>query len=154
MAKIYSTLTTRGRFVSNEKQEMSQRHVCFNVNELALRAAEVVGAKICVNIAKYRDSMYNKSMLLTMNDDSRVVAKVPNPNASLPYWTTASEVVTIDFVSSTSRLLVFVSCLRTDIRSATFLTSPSPKSWLSVLRLMKIRLGQNTSSWKRFQGCN
>ncbi|KAF5846456.1 hypothetical protein GGP41_003881 [Bipolaris sorokiniana] len=97
MAKIYSTLTTRGRFVSNEKQEMSQRHVCFNVNELALRAAEVVGAKICVNIAKYRDSMYNKSMLLTMNDDSRVVAKVPNPNASLPYWTTASEVVTIDF---------------------------------------------------------
>lgn len=103
---------TRCRFVNNEKQETSQRHVRFNVNELARRAADVVSAKTYMNVAKYPDSMYNKSMLLIINNRSRVVVKVPNPNAGLPYWITASEVATMDFVSSISRLWVFVSCLQ------------------------------------------
>lgn len=78
---------------------MSQRYVRFNVNELARCAAEAVGARSCVGISKYPDGMYNKSMLLTMDNGSRVVAKVPNPNAGLPHFTTASEVATMDFVS-------------------------------------------------------
>lgn len=96
---------TRGRFVCNEKHEMSQRHVRFDVNELARCAADAVGAKTCVSVAKYPDGMYNKSMLLTMDDGSQVVAKVPNPNAGLPHYTTASEVATMDFVSSSSYLV-------------------------------------------------
>ncbi|RMZ79462.1 hypothetical protein DV738_g3395, partial [Chaetothyriales sp. CBS 135597] len=76
---------------------MSQRHVRFNVNELARCAAEAIGAKSCVNIEKYPDGMYNKTMLLTMDNGSQVVAKVPNPNAGLPHFTTASEVATMDF---------------------------------------------------------
>jgi hypothetical protein len=90
---------TRGRFICNEKHEMSQRHVRFNVNELAHCAAEAVGAKACVSVVKYPEGMYNKSMLFTMDDGSQVVAKVPNPNAGLPHFTTASEVATMDFVS-------------------------------------------------------
>jgi len=89
---------TRGCFVCNEEYEMSQRHVRFNVNELARRAAEAIGAKSCVSIEKYPDGMYNKSMLLTMDDGSQVVAKVPNPNAGIPHFTTTSEVATMDFV--------------------------------------------------------
>ncbi|XP_014556221.1 hypothetical protein COCVIDRAFT_38092 [Bipolaris victoriae FI3] len=73
------------------------RHVRFNVNELARRAADVVSAKTYMNVAKYPDSMYNKSMLLIINNRSRVVVKVPNPNAGLPHWITASEVATMDF---------------------------------------------------------
>ncbi|KAH5006440.1 hypothetical protein HBI81_197980 [Parastagonospora nodorum] len=88
---------TRGRFVHNDEHEMSRRHVRFNVNELARCVAEAVGAKACMNISKYLDGMYNKSMLLTMNDGSRVVAKVPNPNAGLPHLATASEVATMAF---------------------------------------------------------
>lgn len=91
---------TRGRFVCNEQHEMSQRHVRFNVNELARCAAEAVGAKTCVSISKYPDGMYNKSMLLTMDNGSQVVAKVPNSNAGLPHFTTASEAATMEFVSS------------------------------------------------------
>ena len=37
-------------------------------------------------------------MLLTMEDGTEVVAKVPNPNAGQPHFTTASEVATMDFV--------------------------------------------------------
>ena len=79
---------------------MFQRHIKFNVNELARVAAEAVGAKICVGIEKYPDGMYNKAMLLTMDNGTQVVAKVPNPNAGKPHFTTASEVATMDFVSS------------------------------------------------------
>lgn len=89
---------TRGRFVQNEKYEMSQRHVSFNVNELARIAAEAIGSSICVSVEKYPDGMYNKAMLLTMEDGTQVVAKVPNPNAGKPHFTTASEVATMDFV--------------------------------------------------------
>ncbi|KAF2866862.1 hypothetical protein BDV95DRAFT_679593 [Massariosphaeria phaeospora] len=72
---------TRGRFVCDERHEMTQRHVRFNVDELARCAAVAVGAKSCTNIEKYPNGMYNKSMLLTMDDGSQVVARVPNPNA-------------------------------------------------------------------------
>ncbi|KAF2275182.1 uncharacterized protein EI97DRAFT_420759 [Westerdykella ornata] len=89
---------TRGRFISDEEFELSQRHIRFNVNELAKCAAEAVGAKSCVDVEKYPDGMYNKAMLLTMDDGTQVVAKVPNPNAGLPHFTTASEVATMDFV--------------------------------------------------------
>jgi len=68
---------TRGRFVPNEQYELSQRHVHFAVDELARIAAESVGAKSCVNIEKYPDGMYNRAMLLTMNDGNQVVVKVP-----------------------------------------------------------------------------
>ncbi|TVY87186.1 Altered inheritance of mitochondria protein, mitochondrial [Lachnellula willkommii] len=88
---------TRGRFVCDEAYEMSQRHVRFNVNELARLAAQAVGAKSCISISKYPDGMYNKAMLLTMNNGTQVVAKVPNPNAGKPHFTTASEVATMDF---------------------------------------------------------
>lgn len=89
---------TRGRFVFDEAYELSQRQIRFNVNELARCATEATRAKSCINIKKYPDGMFNKSMLLTMDNGSQVVAKVPNPNAGIPHFTTASEVATMDFV--------------------------------------------------------
>ena len=44
--------------------------------------------------------MYNKALLLTMDDGTQAVAKVPNPNAGRPHFTTASEVATMDFSST------------------------------------------------------
>jgi hypothetical protein len=84
---------------------MSQRHVQFNVTELARVAADAVGSNACVGIEKYPDGMYNKAMLLTMDDGTQVVAKVSNPNAGKPHFTTASEVATIDFVCSLSTIV-------------------------------------------------
>ncbi len=89
---------TRGRFVSNEQYEMSERYVRFNLQELARVAANAVGSKCCIEINKYPDGLYNKALLLTMDDGTQVVAKVPNPNAGRPHYTTASEVATMEFV--------------------------------------------------------
>lgn len=50
-------------------------------------------------IIKYREGQYNKAFLLTFNDGTDVVAKLPNPNAGPNVLTTASEFATMDYVS-------------------------------------------------------
>jgi hypothetical protein len=90
---------TRGRFVDNEEHELSQRHRTFNVTELARQAAYVTQADRCVSIRKYSDGMYNRVLLLSMDNGKEVVAKIPNPNSGQPHFTTASEVATMKFVS-------------------------------------------------------
>lgn len=89
---------TRGRFVRDEASEMARRSIHFNVDELALVEASAVGSTACVKFEKYLDGMYNKAFLLTMDNGVQVVAKLPNPNAGRPHFTTASEVATMEFV--------------------------------------------------------
>ncbi|KAL3419984.1 hypothetical protein PVAG01_08483 [Phlyctema vagabunda] len=76
---------------------MARRCVKFDMNELARIAAAAMGSENCVHVEKYPDGMYSKAFLLTMDNDKQVVAKVPNPNAGLAHFTTASEVATMDF---------------------------------------------------------
>jgi hypothetical protein len=82
-----------------EADQIARRHIRFNMNELVRIATESVGAKDCVAVEKCPDGMYNKSFVLTMDEGQEVIVKVPNPNAGIPYFTTASEVATMDFVS-------------------------------------------------------
>lgn len=91
---------TRGRFVVDEAENLRKREIRFDLNELVRVAADSVGAAQCISIKKYPDGMFNKAFLMTMDDGREVVAKVPNPNAGVPHFTTASEVATMDFVSS------------------------------------------------------
>ncbi|KAJ5571061.1 phosphotransferase enzyme family protein [Penicillium sp. DV-2018c] len=67
------------------------------MNRLARVAADSVGASRCISIKKYPDGMFNKAFLMSMDDGREVIAKVPNPNAGVPHFTTASEVATMDF---------------------------------------------------------
>ena len=89
---------TRGRFMVNEEENLRARELRFDMNKLARVAADSIGAKQCMSITKYPDGMFNKAFLMSMEDGREVVAKVPNPNAGVPHFTTASEVATMDFV--------------------------------------------------------
>ncbi|CCE28838.1 uncharacterized protein CPUR_02527 [Claviceps purpurea 20.1] len=88
---------TRGRFVRDEEHELALRRREFNVGELARRAARAVQADRCLSIKKFTDGMYNRALLLCMDNGKEVVAKIPNPNAGQPHFTTASEVATMKF---------------------------------------------------------
>ncbi|KAK2799194.1 hypothetical protein FQN51_007023 [Onygenales sp. PD_10] len=88
---------TRGRFLIDEASQIARRRVRFNMDGLASVAAASVGARHCVNIEKCPDGLYNKAYILTMDNGKEVIAKIPNPNAGIPYYTTASEVATMDF---------------------------------------------------------
>lgn len=84
----------------DEAENLRKREVQFDMNELATIAADSVGAAQCTSIKKYPDGMFSKAFLLSMDNGQEVVAKVPNPNAGVPHFTTASEVATMDFVST------------------------------------------------------
>ncbi|KAF2241906.1 phosphotransferase enzyme family protein [Trematosphaeria pertusa] len=88
---------TRGRFIIDEVENLRKREIRFDLNRLASVAADSVGAAQCISIKKYPDGMFNKAFLMSMDDGREVVAKVPNPNAGIPHFTTASEVATMDF---------------------------------------------------------
>ncbi|KAE8149487.1 phosphotransferase enzyme family protein [Aspergillus avenaceus] len=89
---------TRGRFLVEEAKNLKSRETKFDLNRLARVAADSVGATQCISIKKYPDGMFNKAFLMTMDNGREVVSKVPNPNAGIPHFTTASEVATMDFV--------------------------------------------------------
>lgn len=83
----------------DEAENLRKREIKFDLNRLARVAADSVGAARCIAIKKYPDGMFNKAFLMSMDDGREVIAKVPNPNAGIPHYTTASEVATMDFVS-------------------------------------------------------
>ncbi|KGO48060.1 Aminoglycoside phosphotransferase [Penicillium expansum] len=62
-----------------------------NLSWLAKVATNSVGAAQCISIRKYPDGMFNKTFLMTMEDGREFVAKVHNPNAGYPHFTTAGE---------------------------------------------------------------
>jgi hypothetical protein len=95
------------------------RYRHFNIQELlavAARSADIDAKRctaprflqriVCVitssgtHMMKYREGLYNTTFLLTFNNGSEVVAKLPNPNAGPKVLTIASEVATMDYVSS------------------------------------------------------
>lgn len=82
----------------DETENLRQREIRFDLNRLASVAADSVGAAQCISIEKYPDGMFNKAYLMCMDNGQEVVAKVPNPNAGVPHFTTASEVATMNFV--------------------------------------------------------
>ena len=89
---------TSGRWLWDKPAQLSRPFVPFNMAELARIAARSIGASSCVEIKKVPEGNFNKAFLLTMNDGNEVIAKVPNPNAGRPYFTSASVVATMDFV--------------------------------------------------------
>ncbi|MCJ1224209.1 hypothetical protein MMC12_000853 [Toensbergia leucococca] len=61
------------------------------MNELARIATLTVSSTSCVEVQKLPEGNFNKTFLLTMNDGKQIVARVPNPNAGISHYTTASE---------------------------------------------------------------
>lgn len=51
-----------------------------------------------MKVLKCLEGSFNKALLLTMDNGTEVMAKLPNPNAGPAFYTTASEVATHHFV--------------------------------------------------------
>lgn len=139
---------------------MSQRHVKFNMNQLALISAQAVGAASCVSIKKYPDGMYNKAFLMTMCNGTEVVAKVPNPNAGLPHLTTASQVASMEFArevcgTPAPRVLAWSSKSRENTVGAEYIIMEKINGvllssiWLSMSVEKKTKILKKLSSYQQ-----
>ncbi|KAL8868093.1 MAG: hypothetical protein Q9174_005223, partial [Haloplaca sp. 1 TL-2023] len=91
---------TKNRFVFNEAKELADRRVQFDMNALIRIVAACTGSRsgTCRHVEKYGEGQFNKVFLMVTVEGKEVVAKVPQPNAGRPYFTTASEVTTMDYV--------------------------------------------------------
>ncbi|PYH95616.1 phosphotransferase enzyme family protein [Aspergillus ellipticus CBS 707.79] len=94
---------TSGRWLWNERHQFACRYVKFDLPTLLQLAASAVGSKSCTQVLKISEGQYNKVFQLTMDDGREIIAKLPNPNAGRPHFTTASEVATMDFHAWSSR---------------------------------------------------
>jgi len=101
---------TAGRFLFNEADQLRRRFIKFNMNALANTVVEAIGGlRFCVDIKELPEGQYNKTFLFTMSDGVEAIAKVPNPNAVQPHFTTTSEVATIDFVRNPFFRIYFIT---------------------------------------------
>ncbi|KAI2708403.1 hypothetical protein CBS147332_6464 [Penicillium roqueforti] len=97
---------TSGRWLWNERQQLACRYVKFDHSTLLKVAASAVGSKACTYVLKISEGQYNKLFQLTIDDRCDIIAKLPNPNAGRPHFTTASEVATMDFLRNVLNLPV------------------------------------------------
>ncbi|CDM26530.1 Protein kinase-like domain [Penicillium roqueforti FM164] len=97
---------TSGRWLWNERQQLACRYVKFDHSTLLKVAASAVGSKACTHVLKISEGQYNKLFQLTIDDRRDIIAKLPNPNAGRPHFTTASEVATMDFLRNVLNLPV------------------------------------------------
>ncbi|KAI1305469.1 kinase-like domain-containing protein [Xylaria venustula] len=91
---------TSGRWLWDEETRLRERYRLFDVHELQAVAAKSVCAEKCVDMVKLAEGGFNKVFRLVMDNGSAIIARIPNPNAGSPRWTTASEVATMDFALS------------------------------------------------------
>jgi hypothetical protein len=105
-------------FKGGEPEKLAERSCKFNIQALLSIAISAAGngARSCMltqkslllnspanmqigtKLLKCIEGQYNKAFVLTMDNGSEVVAKLPNPNAGPAFYTTASEVATRQFV--------------------------------------------------------
>ncbi|RDW93617.1 uncharacterized protein DSM5745_00939 [Aspergillus mulundensis] len=87
------------RWLWNEPSQLARRYVRFNLDALVQIAEEAAGQNaVCVNVTKLQEGNFNKVFLASMQDGREVVLKIPNPNAGMAHYTTASEVATMQYV--------------------------------------------------------
>lgn len=89
---------TSGRWLWDEDEQLRDRLSPFNVPELQKVAADSIGATKCITMAKLAEGSFNKTFKLEMDNGSVVIARIPHPIAGPRYYTTASEVATMEFV--------------------------------------------------------
>ncbi|KNG86723.1 hypothetical protein ANOM_005182 [Aspergillus nomiae NRRL 13137] len=88
---------TSGRWLWDEEHQLRDRFSPFNVPELQQIAAQSVGADTCTAMTKMAEGSFNKTFRLEMDNGSSVIARIPHPIAGPRYYTTASEVATMEF---------------------------------------------------------
>ncbi|OGE47113.1 hypothetical protein PENARI_c063G08313 [Penicillium arizonense] len=76
------------------------RHRKFDLQGLVDVSVKAVGISgiNCVKLLKCVEGQFNKAFLLTMSNGFEIIARLPNPNAGPPFYTTASEVATRHFI--------------------------------------------------------
>lgn len=72
----------------------------FDLNAL-IRVVETVSGPnaTCIEVTKLPEGNFNKTFAMSLQDGRELIARLPTPNVGPRYYTIASEVATMDYVS-------------------------------------------------------
>lgn len=90
---------TSGRWLWNEEERLRSAYRRFDIGALKDIAVAASGAQRCVAMCKLAEGGFNKVFRLTMDDNSTLIARIPNQTSETVSSSLASEVATMDFVS-------------------------------------------------------
>lgn len=123
---------TSGRWLVNEECQIAQHYVQFDIEKLCRLAASLFSNQTkCARVTKIEGN-YNIALLITMDDGNEVIAKIPCPNAGLPFYRTASEVATLEFcMCNLSFSYVHVHSAYSPVQSLTTIRVPKVLAWSS-----------------------
>jgi hypothetical protein len=88
---------TNGHFLINEQIQRRRRYVKFNLERLCEIAAAVGSSKSPINVVEKLEGGFSKALLMTREDGTKVIAKIPCANAGPPLYTTAAEVAVLKY---------------------------------------------------------
>ncbi|KAM5437911.1 hypothetical protein MaudCBS49596_006474 [Microsporum audouinii] len=95
-----------GRFLVDEEYQYARRYIRFNINKLCDLVSSIVGNGASVTKVAKMEGGFHKALLMTLNNGTEVVAKIPCPHAGLPTLSTASEAAVLEFVRTHTKIPV------------------------------------------------
>lgn len=139
------------RWLWNEPEQLRRRYLKFNLEALIRAVEDTAGLEArCIDVTRLPEGNFNKTFLLTMQDQRQLIARLPNPNAGRPYYTTASEVATMDYVLAPLYCSTIGGNTATDAlhRFENALGSRHRKCYHTMHKRVPVASAPNTSSWK------
>jgi hypothetical protein len=94
---------TNGRFLAREKELCDQRYLKFDLDQLCAVAASVGSSKSPVRVIEKMEGGFSKALLMSKEDGTEVVAKLPFSIAGPPKYLTASEATVLQYCTSISK---------------------------------------------------
>ncbi|KAJ5124973.1 uncharacterized protein N7515_008798 [Penicillium bovifimosum] len=89
---------TSGRWLRDDKHQRQLRQIDFNFDELCRRVTDVSHGIKHIKSCEKKEGGFNRVFIFTMDDSSRVVARLPFTSAGPAKLATASEVATIQYL--------------------------------------------------------
>ncbi|KAJ5225025.1 hypothetical protein N7468_006250 [Penicillium chermesinum] len=89
---------TSGRWLRNDKRERQRRRIDFHFDELCRKIVGLSDGKRSIKNCEKKEGGFNRVFIFTMDDGSRVVARLPFTLAGPARLATASEVATIQYL--------------------------------------------------------
>lgn len=103
MIRLLSTLKvdphnyTTGRWLRHDKKERDRRYIGFDFSALCARIFELCPGADSISHCKKIEGGFNRVFIFTLNNSTRIVARLPFALAGPSRLTTSSEVATIKY---------------------------------------------------------
>ncbi|KAL4886899.1 kinase-like domain-containing protein [Aspergillus karnatakaensis] len=89
---------TNGRFLVDEEHQFTRRYRKFSLDALCDIVATADGSSSRITDIDKLEGGFSKALLMTKEDGTQLIAKIPSRIAGPPFYTTASEVATLGYI--------------------------------------------------------